>query len=368
MRCRPAFTLLEIIVVIAIFGVLVAMLLTALGQARESARRMQCLANLRQLGVAFHAYHDIHHLLPPAVVWSPYGEPLGHGRLPIGVLDRVGLTGLTADDRIYANWVVMLLSHLEEESLYNQFDRRFPIGHAANRARSAPLPAMLCPSDAFNAIAFQRGLSLGLTDNTFARGNYGLNVGPDASCIRGVGDSREPCIGGFFVSGLPLESRNSQAWGGGLGGVNRSFRFTDVRDGLTQTVILDELRAGIDPGDPRGVWALGQIGSSALARHGQLDDAAGPNPWADEADEIIGCKALSQKLGREALRAAGMACADATSEANTQSGARSMHPNGVNVLRCDGSADFITNQIDHAVWHALHTRDGGDRVEVADTP
>jgi prepilin-type N-terminal cleavage/methylation domain-containing protein/prepilin-type processing-associated H-X9-DG protein len=364
---RRAFTLLELLVGIAIVGVLVAMLLTALAQARESARRLHCSSNLRQIGVALHAYHDTHRWLPPAVTWSPIGEPLGEGRLPIGVIDRVALFGDPLQDRIYQNWVIMLLNQLEEGNLYYQFDRRLPIAHSANGARAVDVAVMRCPSDAFNDVHFQRGLSLGLTDNEYARGNYAINVGPDAACIGGTGTPDEPCIDGFYVSGLPLETHNRQVWGSGVAGVNRSFRFSDVRDGLSRTVVVDEIRSGVDPLDPRGVWALGQIGSSALARQGQYDDAAGPNPRNLGSDEIIGCGALVARLGRGQLQLLEMGCAEVDREANIQAGARSTHPNGLNVLFCDGSARFITNQIDRSIWHAIHTKAGAESLESLDS-
>src|ERR1700732_3265675 len=84
------FSIIELIVVIGIIGLLAALLLPAVQAARESARATQCFNNLRQLGVAFHNYHDAHSCLPPAVIWNGGpGEPLGGGIYSVGVIDWV---------------------------------------------------------------------------------------------------------------------------------------------------------------------------------------------------------------------------------------------------------------------------------------
>ena len=81
---NSAFTLFELLIVIAIIAILIALLLPAIQQAREQARRTQCLNNLRQLGLALHTYHDAHRVLPPGCV-SETG-PVPEGGLAITTL------------------------------------------------------------------------------------------------------------------------------------------------------------------------------------------------------------------------------------------------------------------------------------------
>jgi prepilin-type processing-associated H-X9-DG protein len=320
---------------------------------------------LRQFGVAFNSYHDAHKLLPPAVVWFPYGEPLGSGVLPIGVVDRVGLFGSLDDDRVFANWVAMLLPHIEEYELFQELDRGAPISSAENFTfRAAELVCMKCPSDPYNSSHFFRGLGAGLKDNEYARGNYAINVGPDKGCVVGTTTPEGPCESGFIAAGGDLITQSNQAWGSGVAGVNRSFRFADVTDGLSQTILLDEIRCGIDRLDPRGVWALGLVASSMTAQQGKFADANGPNPSSPGSDEFIGCTALTQKLGASALGIERMPCyvVGTSVEISIQGAARSTHPAGLNVLFADGSVHFTIDDIDRTIWHSMHTRGSADTI------
>ncbi len=142
LRPRSAFTLVELLVVIAIIGILVGLLLPAVQAAREAARRMQCSNNVKQLGLAFHNYHDT------------------LKTFPINFAQR-GINGFTNDGPGIANsgksWMQMILPQIEQTNLFNNITftvglqpkssaATTPVGR--NRIVAATvIPTYLCPSD-----------------------------------------------------------------------------------------------------------------------------------------------------------------------------------------------------------------------------
>jgi prepilin-type N-terminal cleavage/methylation domain-containing protein/prepilin-type processing-associated H-X9-DG protein len=126
---RRAFTIIEMLVVISIIVVLVALLLPAVQQAREAARRVQCRNNLMQLGLALRTYETAHGSLPPG---------------------SVDVNGPVANDGkgYQFGWIVQVLPHLEQSTLFSTFD--FSVGiydpRNAKIAMNAKLPVLVCPS------------------------------------------------------------------------------------------------------------------------------------------------------------------------------------------------------------------------------
>src|SRR3954449_12874833 len=167
---RRAFTLIEILVVIAIIGLLVALLLPAVQSSREASRRLQCTNNLKQVGLALLNYESSHKRYPSGYVstFDGSGNDTGPGW----------------------GWASMILPQMEQPSLFNAVNFNLPIEAPANgTARVATLSAFLCPSDpsptAFTAV--RRDLGTGAPTGTLcalAPANYiGVNgisePGPD---------------------------------------------------------------------------------------------------------------------------------------------------------------------------------------------
>ena len=115
-RPRRGFTLIELLVVIAIIGILVSLLLPAVQAARESARRMQCLNNLKQIGLALHNYESTNRCFPPAYVQgSGVATGVAYG---INYPDD-GSNGLTG-----WGWGALLLPFIEQGNLYKSLETR----------------------------------------------------------------------------------------------------------------------------------------------------------------------------------------------------------------------------------------------------
>jgi prepilin-type N-terminal cleavage/methylation domain-containing protein len=364
---RNGFTLIELLLVIAIVGLLVSLSIPAIQASRETARRVHCTSNLKQLGIALNSYHDAHHVLPPMVIWHPIGEPLGKGFLPPGIIDRLvaGASSNGEQDRTYSNWLCMLLPFIEESSLESSVDAAVPIGHSRNKTvRAADLPTLKCSSDLYNGVDnhYQRISEMGISDEGYARSNYAMNFGTNASCLKAFpfpGSPYGDCTDGYFVDGDDLKTSVRAFWGSGIGGVNKSMAFRAFPRGLSKMVAVDEIRAGVNSSDPRGVWALGFIGASGTAGHGIHRQAGGPNNPNPKADLIANCGRVQARVGgADVLAGMGMGCnAWLEPSASFEAGARSMHPDGVNLLMLGGSVHFVMDDVDANVWHNMHRRD-----------
>ena len=198
---RTGFTLVELLVVIAIIGVLVALLLPAVQAARESARRVRCKSNLKQLGIALHNYHDTFGRVPPGAIFT-YKDPY--------------ITG-SSSNSWGQNWLILLLPQIEQTNLYALYDfKELRAMDGANKnVVSTDIALLKCPSD-------PPGVKYSVPPAVFARGNYGANYGA-GNAWSGVDLKNPGLVGpfnamGFYGASIPRNQRRP---------VKHSFRRRD---------------------------------------------------------------------------------------------------------------------------------------------
>jgi type II secretory pathway pseudopilin PulG len=344
---KTGLTILELLTAAAISAILAGLLFPALHIAREAARRMQCQNNLKQIGLALHNYESAHRRLPPSMIWNGRGESQGGGILPIGSIDHISLGTSPSMDRLKFNWLIMLLPFLDRAELYDAMSGDSTIDDGINKAiRMTELSSLKCPSDFYNEQPFERGQLAGAAGHTYARGNYGMNMGVNRPCFT----FQSNCVFGFSADTSDLARTASRVWGSGIGGFNVSFRLAEFPMGLSNIIAVDEIRAGISPTDSRGVWALGMAGSSITAAHD-----GGPNSLT--GDGITACGILTITMGAQRLEHLKMPCLMSAVAANFAATARSQHIGLVNVLLLDGSVETVSDEVEASVWLIRHSRE-----------
>lgn len=341
--CHPfpsaGFTLVELLVVVAIISLLITLLLPAVQSSREAVRRAQCSNNMKQLGLACASYESQNGCFPP----SSY--------FPAGVEPAYSRTHLR-------NWIISILPFLEQQSLYDSFNLAAPINDSSNRVpRGTEIATMKCPADVGHNVRFTS--TTAAEGDNWARGNYAANASMGFNQTSG-----DPWSAGGTT--MPLSHSRYHR---GVMGSNLAMGVPEVYDGTSNTILLGEIRIGLVAQDRRGTWALEGAGASALWGHGWQDDV-GPNPCSDKSDNIIDCSVVQTKAGGAAvLRTQCMTCYDATGGTNVsnQAAPRSRHPGGVYVTMVDGSVRFISNYIEKNfgdTWDANLTQFGGDATRL----
>jgi prepilin-type N-terminal cleavage/methylation domain-containing protein len=318
---QSGFTLVELLVVIAIIGILVALLLPAIQAAREAARRAQCQSNLKNVALAVINYEQSNESFPFGMMFDATKD--GQLRSPTA---------------FRPNWVIETLPYMEEQPLYDLFDFTKPINDTsstgtANRnrtARGTVLNVLLCPSDEFNRVLYQGAISS--HGDNWARTNYAANVGRGDIWAGRVDGAKGPhwvddCRRGVF-------------------GVNTAVSYRRITDGTSKTILVGEIRSGVNELDSRGVWAMGHAGPSLLAGYGGGGDDNGPNACNPRADDVyFGGGGCENPAVKDFLQSICMTC-DASGNYFAQQTVRSAHVGGVFVALCDGSVQFVDETIE----------------------
>jgi type II secretory pathway pseudopilin PulG len=196
---RSAFTILELLVVVGIMGMLMAIILPAVGSAREAARRTQCISQMRQIGIALHSYHEISGCLPPGCQWE-WTRQSAYG------------------------WNVPLLPFLEQSATYQRLDRNRSLFDPVNEgSREAPMGLLVCPSD--------------IADSTFMFYHDDSTATPGAPLFR-VSTASYVGVFGSVEPDEDPDPLNVPGDGAFIDG--RSLRFADFQRGLSNTLFVGE--------------------------------------------------------------------------------------------------------------------------------
>jgi prepilin-type N-terminal cleavage/methylation domain-containing protein/prepilin-type processing-associated H-X9-DG protein len=323
---RLGFTLIELLMVVAIIGIMIALLLPAALSAREAARRAQCTNNLKQIGLAMHDYHDQQGTFPPGVKGCCWGT-----------------------------WLLFILPCLEQASLYNSWnfagDHRddqgtvFGYSGVANTTvTSLRVGTFYCPSDFNNASLTSVG---SVTSQNYVV-NFGNTISSQSPFYRHNG-MKVPFLGAPFTDmGAPDPDVTSAIPGGSREG---TINFAAITDGLGGTLLTSEVLVGT-AGDLRGFswWSYAAQFTGLMPPNSSFPDVM-PS---------------SSHCGRVPPNPP---CAGATGGQNDDgtyvglglvNNPRSKHPAGVNAGMADGSVRFIKNSVDVFVFHALSSIRGSE--------
>lgn len=221
-RRRGGFTLIELLVVIAIIGALIALLLPAVQATREQTRRLQCVQNLTQLGLALHQYESSHEIFPPGVVDAPKAPITDH---------VVGY---------HFGWITRILPYLDERNLYNSLNFDVGVYDRSNAtARLTSLGLLSCPSDPTpRHILWSDDQRLGIPS--------GPPIGLSNGAFDDVASSYAAC---HHSREAPIAFDNN-----GMFFLNGSVRLDDVQDGLAHTIFAGEV---LRKGDVTLGWSSG---------------------------------------------------------------------------------------------------------------
>tara|TARA_Y100000385_G_scaffold201085_1_gene208187 strand:- start:1755 stop:2942 length:1188 start_codon:yes stop_codon:yes gene_type:complete len=347
------FTLIELLVVIAIIGVLVGLLLPAVQQAREAARRSSCVNNLKNQALAAHNYADANTFFPSWLVHP-----------------QVGVTS-------WRNWhagsgYYHLLPYMEEQGLRDRMETAMGLsswGGASGYLMLAgtQLNIMKCPSDLPN----------GSSNANRGDANYGFSSGSTTRVGNGLDTAPWACnsinCNGFTHRGRVSDNSDANRTKQYLDG----FSFEEFTDGLSKTIMASEILTGSGDNSeqlyPRNAARQGSgtvsnrdfITESELDTFGQSLAASGDwNAtggswwgWFGHGNSMINCAAPPNWKHPSGGQGKWGMMMDNGSDGFAPP--RSRHPSGVNVAMADGSTLFINDSITLLTWQQLGARNDG---------
>ncbi|WP_397569207.1 DUF1559 domain-containing protein [Schlesneria sp. T3-172] len=339
---KRGFTLIELLVVIAIIAVLIALLLPAVQQAREAARRTQCKNNLKQMGLAFHNYHDVYGQFPLPAILS---IDVSSGSLRFG--QTIG-------------WGTSILPYLDQAPVFNLYNVGVSVYDPVNAAAIAsPLKAFVCPSTPRNGTTTTYSIPSGTVLASGYPGTaqtYNFTGGASdylvPSGVRGV-FSNLAYQGTSYTgdrSGYATWSISVRPFELGYSSGGRPGRIANITDGSSNTALIFENAArntlyrrgkAIGSSDPEAA-AIGISGGGAWA-----DAVFSGDIW------INGTGYNGELLGD------GGPCAINCSN-RAHSGMYSFHVGGAHTLMADGAVRFVNENTAALIIASIITAQRGE--------
>ncbi len=312
---RRAYTLVELLVVIAIIGILVSLLVPAVQSARESSRRSSCSNNLKQLGLAVHSFESQRGRLPRS----------GTDQQPFKELRKLGVG-------MKFSWVVLLLPYLDQQTIYERFDLSTNILRQSDDPQNEQIASLQCPSDESTGRRYTTSQCPLCVGNFYGKANYAAFVSP---------------------------SQLGLTWQGSLSEAGR--RLAEVTDGLSQTILIGEVRTRDHERDVRGVWALPWPGASLLALDFNVSDSGGfevaRTPNSTAPDVLFEC------IEPAKAQSEGLPCHDQWN-LYISDAPRSQHADGVNVVYLDGHVTFLRDSVAPSVLAQMIAVDDGTTTQI----
>ncbi|MCA9145091.1 MAG: DUF1559 domain-containing protein [Planctomycetales bacterium] len=303
------FTLVELLVVLAIVGVLTALILPAVQHAREAARRMSCQNNLKQIGLGLHGYHDTHRTFPPGALISipPATTTICGSGSGFAAVDIIG-EGTVGAGRHGTSWMLRILPYIEQGNLYDRWDfRTSVIGNSV--VASTDIPVFYCPSRRSR-----------VTNQAIMFGNWSGGGNDYGGCI-GACNGWHNC--GRHETWVVAQGRRPLDTCKGIFGVQRGTRLAEVTDGTGTTIMVGEVQRldeGTDVTTSRDGWAVGGVSTH----------------FSTCSD---GCEGINAPHFEEP---------------------GSRHDGGAMFTMTDGSVQFLAETIDKDVLKALGSKGQGD--------
>jgi prepilin-type N-terminal cleavage/methylation domain-containing protein/prepilin-type processing-associated H-X9-DG protein len=371
-RCPRAFTLVELLVVIAIIGILVALLLPAVQSARESARRIQCTNNLKNLGLACINYESANKEFPPG---RDYPDWATGGTAKTSYTNYNSVQQTAAEKTGFYSVHVRILPYVENVNVYELID--------FSKAQTLAMTGNVN----FNAYANAEDLFICPTDsnseNTVSENNYRVNFGGSTPYGGARSHSAQDDITAKSTDGFSCK-------GNGAFTIGRGVRPKDFEDGLSNTAMMAERTkgSGLTPGSAPVTEA--DIVTMPARQEGMLPrdsvfkrctvagttadsfDFTSPGRWLPGSDFSNGWPFAGYSNTQYNHVAppnwAGKDCGTYSAIPDTPGehaivSARSMHPGVVNVCFADGHVAAITDDVDLNAWRAAGSRNGGETVD-----